>query len=60
MKTLPTYRCKRCGHKWHPRVRPGQKAAVPLRCASCTSPYWNVSPKVKKKSGETFQGTKES
>ena len=33
---LPTLKCKRCGHTWHPH-RP-QKPKV---CPKCTSPYWD-------------------
>lgn len=33
---LPTLSCKRCGHKWIPRV-----AQEPKVCPKCNSPYWN-------------------
>jgi len=33
---LPTLKCKRCGHTWHPH-RP-QKPKV---CPKCASPYWD-------------------
>jgi Zn finger protein HypA/HybF involved in hydrogenase expression len=38
---VPTYECLRCNHKWIPR-----KPVVPIRCAKCKSPYWNI-PKQK-------------
>jgi len=33
---VPTLRCQRCGHAWHPRSH-----AAPERCPGCNSPYWN-------------------
>ena len=33
---LPTLKCSRCGHKWHPA-----KPLVPKRCGRCKSPYWD-------------------
>lgn len=33
---LPTLRCLRCGHEWHPRT-----ARAPRFCSKCNSPYWN-------------------
>ena len=35
--------CKRCGHKWIPRV-----AEVRI-CAKCKSPYWDKEKKKKDK-----------
>ena len=32
---LPTLTCKRCGHKWTPRIQ------SPAVCPECHSPYWN-------------------
>ncbi len=34
--TLPEFKCKRCGHKWHPR-----KPIKPACCGKCKSPLWN-------------------
>lgn len=31
-------RCERCGYKW-------DTLKLPLRCAKCKSPYWNIKPK---------------
>lgn len=39
---LPTLKCLRCSGTWHPK-----KEQIPLRCAKCGSPYWNI-PKVRK------------
>lgn len=39
--TVKQYHCCRCGHDWMPR----KKDEVPLRCAGCKSPYWNVPAK---------------
>lgn len=36
MEQLPTYECKRCKHKWHPRT-----TEKPLLCPGCKSPYWD-------------------
>ena len=36
MIELPTLRCQRCGHTWHPR-----HTEPPLRCPKCGSPYWD-------------------
>lgn len=33
-------RCERCGHKW-------DTLKVPIRCAKCKSPYWNVKRRPK-------------
>lgn len=33
---LPKFKCKRCGHEWHPR-----KQEYPKCCAKCKSPYWD-------------------
>jgi predicted Zn-ribbon and HTH transcriptional regulator len=33
---LPTLKCLRCGHTWHP-----YREKMPLRCARCRTPYWN-------------------
>lgn len=41
---LPTFKCTRCGHKWHPK-----KEEVPLRCAKCKTPYWNKPKVIKNK-----------
>ena len=35
--TLMGYRCRRCDHKWVPRVN---AKAPPRVCPKCTSPYW--------------------
>jgi predicted Zn-ribbon and HTH transcriptional regulator len=32
---LPYLTCKRCGHKWVPRI------PNPPLCPNCHSPYWN-------------------
>jgi len=34
---LPVLTCKRCGHKWIPRI------PSPAVCPNCHSPYWNKS-----------------
>ena len=34
--TLPELRCRRCGHRWHPR-----EPRLPRVCPSCKSPYWD-------------------
>jgi len=44
---LPTLRCKRCGHKWHPR-----KEEKPLICPKCKSPYWDRERKKERKKEE--------
>jgi len=36
---LPTLRCKRCKHEWHPRSN-----HRPVRCGKCKSPYWDREP----------------
>jgi len=33
---LPTLKCKRCGHSWHPN-----RPKLPKVCPACCSPYWN-------------------
>jgi hypothetical protein len=33
---LPTLKCRRCGHEWHPKTN-----RRPVRCAKCKSPYWD-------------------
>ena len=33
---LPTLKCLRCGHEWHPKSN-----RRPVRCAKCKSPYWD-------------------
>ena len=40
---LPTLTCKRCGHKWIPRI-----LAVTV-CPKCRSPYWKKPRTVPKK-----------
>jgi len=32
---LPVFECKRCKHKWHPRMN------GPTVCPKCHSPWWN-------------------
>jgi rubrerythrin len=39
---LPVLTCKRCGHKWVPRI------SSPAVCPNCHSPYWNKSPVTKR------------
>ena len=34
--SLPTLKCLRCLHEWHPRT-----TKMPARCPKCNSPYWN-------------------
>jgi predicted Zn-ribbon and HTH transcriptional regulator len=34
-----TYECKRCGHKWIPRVE------SPVACPKCHSAKWDTEPK---------------
>lgn len=34
---LPRFKCKRCGHSWHPR-----KPQKPRVCPKCKSPYWDT------------------
>ena len=34
--------CLRCGHKWIPRTE-----GMPVTCASCRSPYWNIPKREK-------------
>ncbi len=34
------YECKRCGHKWIPRLSTVESGERPIVCASCRSPYW--------------------
>jgi|APSaa5957512622_1039677.scaffolds.fasta_scaffold176950_2 hypothetical protein len=36
-------KCERCSHEWVPRL----KNRLPIVCAKCASPYWNI-PKKKK------------
>ena len=43
---LPSWSCRRCGHKWIPR-----KADRPVVCPECKSPWWD-KPKKEKKGGE--------
>ncbi len=33
---LPTLKCNRCGHEWHPRTDKKPKV-----CSKCASPYWD-------------------
>ena len=35
------YTCLRCDHTWI-----GRKAAMPMTCAKCRNPYWNI-PRVR-------------
>lgn len=35
MARIQTLTCKRCGHKWVPRI------SSPAVCPNCHSPYWN-------------------
>jgi len=44
---LPTFRCLRCGHTWHPR-----KPFMPRVCPRCKNPYWKLPPKISKKKKE--------
>lgn len=39
---IPVRTCKRCGHKWVPRI------SSPAVCPSCHSPYWNRPLTLKK------------
>lgn len=34
---LPTFVCRRCGHRWHPT-----KPKRPARCAFCKSSAWDM------------------
>lgn len=43
---IPTLRCTRCRHEWHPR-----KPDKPRVCPRCNSPYWDIP---KKDAEETF------
>ncbi|MFX0136903.1 MAG: hypothetical protein ACFFDN_24915 [Candidatus Hodarchaeota archaeon] len=43
---LPTEKCKRCGHTWHPR-----SDKKPERCPNCNSPYWDKDYKIEKMKG---------
>jgi predicted Zn-ribbon and HTH transcriptional regulator len=36
---LPSYECKRCFHRWNPRI------VSPPLCPKCKSPYWRRPPK---------------
>lgn len=36
---MTTYNCIRCGYQWNPKRLKGD--ALPVRCARCTTPYWN-------------------
>jgi hypothetical protein len=47
---MSQYTCKRCGHRWHGRLKPlglGRYGSVkyveaePVRCAKCRSNFWN-------------------
>lgn len=38
--TLPTLKCKRCGHKWAPR-----RPELPKYCPNCKSPRWQDPPR---------------
>lgn len=40
---LPRYNCKRCGHKWVPRLN-----GHPTVCPKCKSPYWDKKRKLPK------------
>jgi len=42
VKARIIYKCKRCGWTWMSR-----KNQVPITCAKCRSPYWNIKKKVK-------------
>jgi len=44
----PTLKCKRCCHKWTPRVKDVKV------CPKCKSPYWNEELK----KGNTKEGQK--
>ena len=33
---VPTLKCNRCNHSWHPR-----SSNEPKNCPKCNSPYWN-------------------
>jgi hypothetical protein len=37
MKRLPTRKCLRCGHHWHPR-----KNGRPGVCPKCKNPRWDT------------------
>ena len=37
-----TVKCKRCGHKWEPRV------SRPVKCPECSSQNWNKAKPKKK------------
>jgi len=40
------FKCERCGHEWiSDKFTPNN---LPISCAKCKSPYWNI-PKDKKK-----------
>lgn len=34
--TIKILQCKRCGHKWIPRI-----TTQPAQCPKCKSPLWN-------------------
>jgi predicted Zn-ribbon and HTH transcriptional regulator len=42
--TLPVFHCKRCGHRWSPRL-----PKIPTCCGKCKSPYWDRERKGAKK-----------
>lgn len=44
---LETYKCKRCGHEWVPRV-----TYRPKRCPSCQSTSWDTEPTYRRKKKE--------
>lgn len=41
--TIFLYTCKRCNHKWWPRVLGGEEPYFigPNSCPKCKSPYWD-------------------
>jgi len=41
MAKISTLTCKRCRHKWVPRI------PNPAVCPNCHSPYWNRLPRSK-------------
>jgi len=47
MVKLRKFKCKRCGHKWIPRM------AKPRVCPGCMSAYWNIPKKKRNKDGKT-------
>ena len=39
MNDFKTYECKRCGHRWIPRVK------RPIGCPRCHNTGWDTEPK---------------